>query len=569
MSSYLLALDIGTSACKGAIFDLKGQAVASADEAYPTFYPHPGWAEQQPEDWWAAACRVIRRLLEESKIRPTEIAGIGVDGQSWAMVALDKDGRVLLPSPLWTDTRAIAACDRLRETVGEAALHQVCGNPLMPGYTTPQVLWYKEHCPDLYARTRVILQSNGFIVERLTGKLSQNVSQGYGWYCFRSDELTWDEDFAQATGVDTALLPPLYACHDIVGSVTEDAAEATGLTPGIPVVAGGLDAAAGTLGVGITEDGETQEQGGQAGGMSICLDRYVSHPRLILSAHVVPERWLLQGGTTGGGGALKWLRDQCCPELSFREMSELAAQTPPMSDGLIFLPYMARMESNIAQKLIQLSEPPVVNPFWDVSLYERELGLVLSASQREAVTQALEAIYPKEAGDFTQALMELGATICGPNRAPDCHSCPCAEICLAYRHGTQEQLPVKAPKKEKRQEDRTVFILRCDGRYALEKRPSKGLLAGLWQFPNVTGSLTTDKALEAAEKLGLQPSEILREVERKHIFTHIQWNMKGIYLEVKEPAGNFRWFTADQINTQAALPTAFRQFWDLEEKEHV
>ena len=188
---------------------------------------------------------------------------------------------------------------------------------------------------------------------------------------------------------------------------------------------------------------------------------------------------------------------------------------------------------------------------------------------KKAVTQALEAIYPKEAGDFTQALMELGATICGPNRAPDCHSCPCKEICLAYRHGTQEQLPVKAPKKEKRQEDRTVFILRCDGRYALEKRPSKGLLAGLWQFPNVTGSLTTDHALEATETLGLQPSEILREVERKHIFTHIQWNMKGIYLDVKEPAGNFQWFTADQINTQAALPTAFRQFWDLEENEHV
>ena len=188
---------------------------------------------------------------------------------------------------------------------------------------------------------------------------------------------------------------------------------------------------------------------------------------------------------------------------------------------------------------------------------------------KKAVTQALEAIYPKEAGDFTQALMELGATICGPNRSPDCLNYPCKEICLAYRHGTQEQLPVKAPKKEKRQEDRTVFILRCDGRYALEKRPSKGLLAGLWQFPNVTGSLTTDQALEAVEKLGLQPSEILREVERKHIFTHIQWNMKGICLEVKQPAGNFCWFTAEQINTQAALPTAFRQFWDLEEKEHV
>ena len=188
---------------------------------------------------------------------------------------------------------------------------------------------------------------------------------------------------------------------------------------------------------------------------------------------------------------------------------------------------------------------------------------------KKAVTSALAEIYPEEAGDFTQALMELGATVCGPNRAPDCENCPCKKICLAFRENTADRLPVKSPKKEKRQEDRTVFILRCDGRYALEKRSGKGLLAGLWQFPNVVGHLDTHQALETLQCFGLQPREILREVERKHIFTHIQWNMKGIYLEVAEPSGNFCWFTRAEINTQAALPTAFRQFWNLEEETHV
>ena len=188
---------------------------------------------------------------------------------------------------------------------------------------------------------------------------------------------------------------------------------------------------------------------------------------------------------------------------------------------------------------------------------------------KKAITLALEEIYPKEAGDFTQALMELGATVCGPNRAPDCKNCPCREICLAHQEGTADKLPVKSPKKEKRQEDRTVFILHCDGRYALEKRPNKGLLAGLWQFPNVDGQLDTTAALETVTSWNLKPREIFREVERKHIFTHIQWNMKGIYLEVTEPAGSFQWFTADELNAQAALPTAFRQFWELEEKNHV
>ena len=188
---------------------------------------------------------------------------------------------------------------------------------------------------------------------------------------------------------------------------------------------------------------------------------------------------------------------------------------------------------------------------------------------KKAVTQALAGIYPEEAGDFTQALMELGATVCGPNKAPDCQNCPCREICLACREGTAEKLPVKSPKKAKRQEDRTVFILRCDGLYALEKRPGKGLLAGLWQFPNLSGQLNTIQALEAVGAMGLKPREILREMERKHIFTHIQWKMKVIYLEVAEPGGDFQWFTPDEINNLTALPTAFRQFWDLEEEIHV
>ena len=185
----------------------------------------------------------------------------------------------------------------------------------------------------------------------------------------------------------------------------------------------------------------------------------------------------------------------------------------------------------------------------------------LPATKRR-VTAALAAVYPAEAGDFTQALMELGATVCGPNRKPDCEHCPCRRFCLGYARGTAEALPVKSPKKEKRQEDRTVFIFSCDGRYALEKRPNKGLLAGLCQFPNVTGHLNTDSILAEVEKMGLRPKELNREVSRKHVFTHIIWNMKGIYLEVAEPAGDFQWFTEEEITRQAALPTAFRLFWE-------
>ena len=183
------------------------------------------------------------------------------------------------------------------------------------------------------------------------------------------------------------------------------------------------------------------------------------------------------------------------------------------------------------------------------------------------VNAALAQIYPPNAGDFTQALMELGATLCGPNWQPKCESCPCAPICLGHQKGTAQALPVKLPKKPKRQEERTVFIFSCGDAYALGKRPQNGLLAGLWEFPNVPGKLELPQALEAAEAMGIHPQELLRQVERRHIFTHIQWNLRGYYMEVSEQSGDFEWFSREEIRLQAALPTAFRQFW--EEIEHV
>ena len=192
----------------------------------------------------------------------------------------------------------------------------------------------------------------------------------------------------------------------------------------------------------------------------------------------------------------------------------------------------------------------------------------LPARKKEVQTQ-LAAIYPEAAGDFTQALMELGATLCGPNRKPDCENCPCREFCLGRKRGTAEMLPVKSPKKARKTENLTVFILRCGEDYALEKRPDSGLLAGLWQFPNIPGKLDASGALAWAGGQMLRPTDIRRITEKKHIFTHIQWNMKGIYLEVSEPAGGFQWFTPEQIRTQAALPSAFKQFWDLEDIENV
>ena len=178
------------------------------------------------------------------------------------------------------------------------------------------------------------------------------------------------------------------------------------------------------------------------------------------------------------------------------------------------------------------------------------------------VRARLAEVYPARAGDFTQALMELGATVCGPNRKPDCESCPCREFCGGFLHGTAEKFPVKREKKPRKIEEMTVFILSCDGLFALQKRQAEGLLASMWQFPGVSGKLDVPAALQALQDMGVKPRELKRQVDKHHIFTHIQWNMRGYYLEVAEPADGFIWRTAQQLQTEAALPTAFRQFWE-------
>ena len=184
---------------------------------------------------------------------------------------------------------------------------------------------------------------------------------------------------------------------------------------------------------------------------------------------------------------------------------------------------------------------------------------------QKEVREALARVYPARAGDLTQGLMELGATVCGPNRKPDCKSCPCKAFCRGHLAGTAEKYPVRREKKAKKEEKLTVFLLFCDGKVALQRREDKGLLAGLWQFPNVPGHLEPDQALAAAEKMGLRPRQLLRQSEKSHIFTHIRWEMRGFYLEVAEEAPGFAWLTSEDLEKEAALPTAFRQFWEYQQ----
>lgn len=181
---------------------------------------------------------------------------------------------------------------------------------------------------------------------------------------------------------------------------------------------------------------------------------------------------------------------------------------------------------------------------------------------KRGVTEALERVYPAgHCGEFTQALMELGQAVCTP-KSPKCETCPCAAFCCANAAGNAEKLPVRLPKREKRLEQKTVFLLTCAGKTAIEKRREKGLLAGMWQLPNVPGHLNANEALQAAEELGAKPVALEKELHKTHIFTHIRWEMVGYAIECREESGAFVWATPQQLAQEYALPTAFRIFLD-------
>ncbi len=178
---------------------------------------------------------------------------------------------------------------------------------------------------------------------------------------------------------------------------------------------------------------------------------------------------------------------------------------------------------------------------------------------RRTITDALKEIYPPNAGDFTQALMELGATVCLPNGAPICEECPMGTHCLAHCRGTISQLPVRKAKKPRRQEDMTVFLLSCGEKIALCRRPEEGLLAGLYEFPHLPRTLSSEEIIRAAEDWGLRPQFLEKIVGRTHIFTHIQWNMTGARLHCGAENKAFLWVSQEELKSYA-LPTAFRQF---------
>ena len=346
MAKYILSFDIGTSSTKAMLFDLDFNVIGSAQKKYDTFYPHSGWAEQPPEQWWEALQESSQELLQKSHISASEIIAVGIDSFSTTVVSVDAQGIPLRPGLIWMDRRAVKQADWIRDQLGEETF-KICGNLSDAGNTAPKIMWMKENERELYENTHMFLHANGYLVFKLTGVFSVDKSQtGLSQLC---DITTcqYSDRLLDACGIDRSKLPPIYNCTDVVGHIDKQAAALTGLEEGTPVIAGSMDNVAAGLGAGISKDGEVFISGGTVTTNNICMDEPRCSKKLHIYPHIIPDTWIAAGSTDFGGGAIRWFNEQILEESDVTVLSDLVATSDSKNHPMLFLPYMVGQRSPV------------------------------------------------------------------------------------------------------------------------------------------------------------------------------------------------------------------------------
>ena len=350
---YLIGLDVGTSGAKCIIADNEGTVVASSTQEYPLYTPKPGWAEQNPQDWWDAVVRGLKAILEKSQVNPADIVGVSYSGQMHGLVALDENGEVIRPSILWCDQRTQAQCDWITEKAGGLeGLLSYTNNRMLTGYTGGKILWLRDEEPENFAAMRVFVCPKDYIRYRMTGNLGIDVSDASGTGFFDVKNRRWSDGLIEIAGLDKAIFPEVHESTELAGTVTAEVAMLTGLPQGLKCYYGGGDAVIQTTGAGLVKPGVLGVVIGTSGNVSMALDRYSDNPNgdLQLFCGNEPGLWLAFGCTLTAGGAYRWYKDEMCQSEKyladaqmrsvFDVMGDDAARSVPGAHGVVFTPYL-------------------------------------------------------------------------------------------------------------------------------------------------------------------------------------------------------------------------------------
>jgi xylulokinase len=359
MGEFLVGCDVGTGGTKAVVIATDGTVLGSHFVEYPLVTTKtsedrfPGAkAEQDPEWYWNAAADTIRASIHQSKVDPREIKGVGISGLSPTCVLVDKDLRSLQNAHIWMDRRATAECAWLRQEIGEERIFRMSGNLIDPFYGAPKVVWNKNNRPDLYKRTYKFLSAVGYLCMKLTGKVVMDYSNAslFG-IVFDIVNRKWDEELIEAIGLDPAKFPAPFPCDEVIGGVTRQAAERTGLAPGTPIVAGTVDSTAAWVASGAVDAGATRLIMGTSASLGVVHDTPMFTRGMITMIHAAESRrkYVTCGALVCGGALIRYFRDNFAHLEKATEtisginaydiLNEEAKPVPVGSDGLIVLPY--------------------------------------------------------------------------------------------------------------------------------------------------------------------------------------------------------------------------------------
>ena len=377
MAEYILAHDIGTSGDKASLFRTDGLLVDSVTMAYETHYPHPGWAEQDADEWWRAVCESTSKLMADRD--PRDVRAIGVSGMMMACLPVGYDGRPLSRCIIWSDARAEEECRLMDERLGEEYISRHTGQPLSPNYSLPKIMWFRKHYPELIDKTKVFLQVKDYINFRLTGEAYTDPTDAGCTLAYDLGEHSWSQTILDAVDVPVSVLPPVADCETVIGTVTAEAAEACHLVPGIPVVANAGDGSAAHLGGRSIKNGDAYLCLGTSTWIQATTDRLYFDPqnRMQSEAHVVKDAFVYQGTMQTGGMAHAWCVESLMNNAySYADVDTLIESCKPGAGGALFMPYLMGERS----------------PWFDTKVNGAFLGLRLQTGPAQMMRAVMEGV---------------------------------------------------------------------------------------------------------------------------------------------------------------------------------
>lgn len=375
---YVIGVDLGTSATKVLLVNELGTVVNEVSKAYPLIQEKSGYNEQDPNDWVEQTIAGIKELLQDFKGNPEDIEGLSFSGQMHGLVLLDKDNHVLRNAILWNDTRTTKECGEIYDKVGKEQLLKITKNLALEGFTLPKLLWVKNHEPNIFEQTETFLLPKDYLRYRLTRKLHMEYSDAAGTLLLNIAESSWSHEICDTLGINSDICPPLVQSDYQVGTITEEIAETTGLSPSTKVFVGGADNACGAIGSGILEADKTLVSIGTSG---VVLSYEESSDKdfegkVHYFNHAAPDVFYSMGVTLAAGYSLSWFKETFANNTSFQTLLADLDSVSPGSNGLIFTPYIVGERT----------------PHIDAKIRGSFIGIDASHEQKDFVRAVLEGI---------------------------------------------------------------------------------------------------------------------------------------------------------------------------------